>query len=260
MEEKELLHTISLLKTKIKPKEDWAFLLKKQILREEQANTLVGIGQRTEGGFFVRVVSMARTFRMLQNPVLVTPVILLLMVGGVGYAASKSLPGDTLYSVRSFVERSRLSVVPEDQKTILHVELAQKRLEDLKKITEENKVKNLHATIQQLEGNIAKASKEFTVLVEKEPKKALQASKGIVELQKEKNKVEKVLGTTLGGKEAEELEIATKTLVEREVADLETRSLTPEQEAILSEIKKDVEQKEYQNALEQLWKISGTAE
>lgn len=102
----------------------------------------------------------------------------------------------------------------------------------------------------------AQVSREFARLVEKEPKKALQVSRNIVQLQKEKSQLEKTLGATFGEKESNDIENATKILLTNEFLDLDSRTLTESQLVLLNEAKNAFMKQDYQTALEKVWILS----
>lgn len=254
MEEKELVQKLSHLKETIKPRREWVFSVRQNILAKE---TMAPAAFVQKAGF---AVFFANVLRSVGRPVIAIPVLSLLVIGGViADAASESLPGDKLYALRSIVEKAQVSLSADDKKTLTHLELAQQRLDDLRKIAEGNKVKNLHPAITEFKGRVGVVSKEFSQMVKDEPKKALQASKEIVELQKDKAQLEIVLGAAIGGEELDALKEATQTLVANELKDLEGRTLTEEQKTELENAKKAYESGEYQKALESLWIISGIA-
>ena len=107
-----------------------------------------------------------------------------------------------------------------------------------------------------LQAKFVQVSHDFVLLVENEPKKALQASRGIVQLQKEKSRLEKTLGATFGEKESSDLENATKTLLKNEFLDLDSRTLTQDQLVLLNEAKNAYVRGDYQTALEKVWLLS----
>ncbi len=107
-----------------------------------------------------------------------------------------------------------------------------------------------------LQARFAQVSHDFALLVENEPKKALQASRGIVQLQKEKSRLEKTLGAKFGEKESSDLENATKTLLLNEFSDLDSRTLRQDQLILLNEAKNAFTKQDYQTALEKVWELS----
>ncbi|MCP6726809.1 MAG: DUF5667 domain-containing protein [Patescibacteria group bacterium] len=250
MTDKELKAKISLLNN-IKPKQDWVVLTKSNILGETPA-----FKPYTQPfSVFSDIVS---TFKLATaRPALIVPALALIVAGGVMLqVASTSLPGDTLYPVKVALSKAKVTLLASDEtKAIAHLGLAQNNLNDLKRAVEENKTKNLASAIQVFEDNIAIASKEIQELVENQSSGALQATIEIVQLQKDKAVVEKILGTVIGNENGE-LESAIKLLVENELSDLQQRSLTEEQEALLAEALASYEIGEYGTALESIWRVS----
>lgn len=251
MDDKEIIAKISLLK-EIKPRQDWVILTRSRIVELESQKIDLASRKRPIWGI-VDFISALRYY--LEKPAFVMPFLALSVSAGlVWQMSSKSLPGDTLYLVKAAVERVPFTFSSEEEKPFLQLELTQKRLDDLKKIAESNnKVKNLPSAIEEFEANVSEVSKSLASIVENQPEKALQAGREIVQLQKEKSEIEKILGTTIGGEETQELEDATKLLVENELADLETRLLTAEQQELFEVAKAAYEAGDYQTALETIW-------
>ncbi len=242
MEENKILHSLSQMR-EIKPREDWVVSAKKNILGNEQIETISPLR-----GFLT-------TLKFVEKPAFVMPVIALVVFGGLmAQISNKSVPGDALYAVRSTIEQVELSFSSKEP-SLAYVGLAEKRLDDLRAIAQTNKVKNLPATIEKFESSVAAITKELSVLVENEPEKALQVSRRIVELQESKTEVEQILGATIGG-EIDGLVDTTKLIIENEIADLETRTLTEDQQVLLEDAKKAYEAEDYPGALEKIWVIS----
>ena len=259
MEDKELIAKISHLK-EVKPRAEWIVLTRQRIIGEAlQKGRFWGmverIGRLTAG--YVERVNFAKT--MLAKPAFVIPVLACVVAGGaVWQGALKSLPGDTLYPLRAALEQVSLRLSTEDERPIRELDLAQQSLADLKEVAERNKVKNLPSAIQEFEANASKISEGFIAIVENQPEKALQASRQVVKLQKEKSEVEKILGTKIGEEQEEEIEDATRRLVEYEFSYLETRSLTQEQEKLFESAKASALEGDYAAALETVWTLSQT--
>ena len=153
-----------------------------------------------------------------------------------------------MYSVRSVIEKATTGSDP--------LAVAQRRLEDLRKVVEGNMVKNLSQATKDFNQSMAEASKGLLALVENESDKALQFSREIVQLQKGKAQIEQILGAVIGEEETLELTNATKVVVEAEIEDLQERTLTDEQEELLDEAVAAYEAEDYQKALESIWSIS----
>ena len=242
-DEKNLVQKISLLK-KIEPKNTWVLFAKTNILGETKEQK---VGQKLslfkELGHFVSYV------RYLERPAYIFAILAFVVLGGIGYKLSQnSLPGDTLYSVRSVIEKATTGSDP--------LAVAQRRLEDLRKVVEGNMVKNLSQATKDFNLSVAEVSKGLLALVENEPDKALQLSHELVQLQKDKAQIEQILGAAIGVEETLELTNATKVLVEAEIEDLQERTLTEKQEELLQEAIAAYEANDYEKALESIWSIS----
>lgn len=261
-DEKDLIQKLTLFK-EIKPRESWVLFAKNQIL--EQNNAELNAEPRGSWALLNQVKQLsylripsgikvlpAGRFLYFEKPAYVFAALAFVVLGGVGYQISQnSLPGDALYSVRSVIEKATISSDP-----LASVGVAQRRLEDLRKVVEENRVKNLVSATQEFNHSVVEASKGLLELVENEPDKALQASRELVQLQKGKAQIEQILGVAIGGEEVAELESATKILVEAELNDLVERTLTADQEDLLEQAIVAYQAGNYETALEHIWSIS----
>ena len=247
MDEKDLVQKISLLK-EIKPKDTWVLFAKTRILAQNNAE----LNAQPRKSLVGQVEHLVSYLRYFNKPAYVFAVLAFVVLGGVGYKVSQnSLPGDALYSVRSAVEKATTGSGP-----LVSLEIAQRRLEDLRKVVEGNKVKNLSSATKEFNLSVAEVSKDLLALVENEPKKALQASRELVQLQKDKAQIEQILGASIGVEETLELTNATKALVESELNDLVIRSLTSEQKELLEQAIIAYQAEDYGLSLENIWSIS----
>lgn len=249
MDEKELTTKLSLLKN-IKPRENWVLFVRTRLMTQNNAEPYAEPRRTLQVGFSA-IWNTLSFLRYMGRPAYVLPILLVLVFGGVTLQASKnSLPGDALFSVKSAIEKATLS----------NLELAQKRLGDLKTIAQENKVRNLSETIKEFKANVGEVSKNIAVLVDKEHGTALQAGRDLVQLQKDKAAIEQILGTAIDTETATELKNATKYLVENELEDLLTRTLADDQKQLLEEAIVAYQVEDYELALEMIWKISNAAD
>lgn len=259
MEDKELLAKLSHFKA-IKPREEWVLLTRQRLIGEGlprgQAELgYAGLQKRGVWGMVENIFEFVG--RYAEKPAFVIPCLALLVTGAaVWQGATRSLPGDALYPLRAAVEQIPLHFSATEDRPFHTFTLAQQRLSDLKVAAEKNKVKNLPSAIQEFAANASKVSEEFLQIVENQPEKALQASRRLIQLQKEKSEVEKILGTKIGEGREQEIENATRKLVEYELAYLETRSLTQKQAEMFAEAKAATEQGNYAAALEIIWMLS----
>jgi len=254
MEEKELIAKLSLLK-EIKPRKEWVVLMRQRIVGVDPWPSQLVL---QKGRFWDTVEGIGKWMaRYAERPAFVIPVLACVVAGAAVWQSTfESLPGDMLYPLRAAAEQVPLRFSAEEEKPFQQFVLAQQRLADLKVVAERNKVKNLPSAIQEFEANASRISEGFLQIVENQPEKALQASRQVVQLQKEKSEVEKILGTKIGEEQDKELENATKRLVEYELGYLETRFLTQEQKKLFEEAKTLAEKEDYAAALETIWKLS----
>jgi len=226
MNEKELIGKIRELR-QIKPRKDWVVLTKSQILGEEKKYTSL---------FFFR-------------PVYASLIVVFILFGLFGISQN-SLPGDLLYSIKKISEKSQAVFVSEKELPKYNLEIANKRLEELNEIAQTNQVKKLAPAISEFQANVSEAAKNLANVKGQDVEKIVAQTK---KLEETKKKVEEVLATKI---ETEEYDNALAQLVEREIQDLEERTLTEEQTATLREAKADFEAGNYSDALIKILSLS----
>jgi len=244
MQEKELIHKIQELR-QIKPRKDWVVLTKERILAEEPKISLLP---------FFRY-----RYKLVFVPVTVISV--LIIIGLFGFAQN-TVPGDFLFPVKKVTEIAQVSFSSSVEKPTAHLKLANKRLEDLSKITQANQVRNLGPAIEEFQASIVEATKgliEMDVNVTSSDPMILQEIVAETQkLEENKEKIEAVLGTMIG--DTRELENAISQLEKQMavylIADLENRTLTEEDQKLLEEAKENFEAGDYFKALENIWLLS----
>ncbi|MFH1584787.1 MAG: DUF5667 domain-containing protein [Patescibacteria group bacterium] len=249
MEDQELAQKLSLLK-RIKPRQDWVMLTRARIFKEEPSQG--------------RLISPLAVLGVLRyycgRPAFVMPVLAVLVFGGIlVQSAQKSMPGDTLYAVRSLMERAQYQMVVKDP-ALANLELASFRLQDLRQIAESNKVENLEPAIREFQESVVAASEDLNKLAEAEPRKALQVQvkEKLVQLGQERTAVEQILGAAIADEESEGVskwEEAIRKLVERELADAGQSTLSEDQEVLLGQIEQAAEEQDYEKALQLLLEL-----
>ena len=244
MTEKDLIKKIKELR-QIEPRKDWVVFAKKEILGEEARSWKEQFSDILE--IFPRIIFQ----RKLAYAVLT---MLLILVGTLGFAQN-TVPGDLLFSVRKITEKTQAVFVSEKAKYDL--EIANKRLEDLTKVAEANRVENIASAINEFQASVSKAAKS---LAKEELKEDPETIKEIALEVKKINDLEKVksLGIVIEG--SEELDNALAQVyqmyTEREIERLENSTLTEEQEKLLEEAKAEYENGNYSEALEKVLLIS----
>ncbi|MDI6603517.1 MAG: DUF5667 domain-containing protein, partial [Patescibacteria group bacterium] len=172
------------------------------------------------------------------------PVLAIFVLIGVFGFAQHSLPGDLLYSIKKATEKGQAVFVSEAEEPNFQLELANKRLEELKTIAEKNEVTKLPPAIKEVQNSASKAAKNLV----KSKKVDQKTVENVLKFEKTKEEIENnILATQLGIKEEEN---PTKIYVEYLIEELEKRTLTEEDEEILNQMKELVEEGKYAEALE----------
>ncbi|MBI4359086.1 MAG: hypothetical protein HY577_00640 [Candidatus Nealsonbacteria bacterium] len=242
MTEKDLIKKISALQ-EIKPEKDWVVLTKRQILRDWQKPSL------TEGVLEVFQV-LPGLFRGYR-PALATLAFLGLMVGSFGFS-QLALPGDSFYPIKKMTERVGYLLVAKDQQPQASLEMANKRLDELTAIAQNNQARNLAPAINEFKASLGQAVNTLKV-VNGSPKLTREIVKESEKLIENKSKIE-ALGVSVD--EGQELSAALSRLVEREIKDLESRSLNSEQQKLLEQAKENYQKGNFSQALETILLLS----
>ena len=240
MTESQLIQKIQELK-KIQPRENWVVLTKKDLFREECP---VLENKASILDIFSRLF-----LNYKYKPALATFVIAGIFIITALVFAQKALPGDPLYALKRIAEKGKAVVLSQGNNPQAQLELANKRLEELAKIAETNQVRKLSPAISEFQASASQAAKGL-----KAPKKI---TKEVVEeakkLEDNKAKIES-LGVII--EDTEELNTALAELVEREIKDLESRTLTEDQQKVLETVRKSYEEENYTGALEEIVSIT----
>lgn len=233
MTEKELIAQIKGLR-QIKPSKDWVVLTKKNILGDEC------LSRRS----FLDVFR----FRFVFAPLLAV----LILVGLFG-SAQYSLPGNLLYYVKRAAEKSRAVFVSAEAKPQYELVMANKRLEELNKIAENNKVKNIAPALNEFQKTKAVAKKSvFKSIKGKSEKEAIKMAKNVApELNRINKNEEKIFGSLgIASEENASSSTTDKVIIELLIKDGENSTLTESQSQDLNQVKSDYESGDYARALE----------
>lgn len=231
MEEKELISKIQKLR-QIKPDQDWVVLTKSQILGEEKKCTSLFLFP------FLKV-----------KPVYAGLVVIFILFGLFGMAQN-SLPGDLLYPIKKITEKSQAVFISEEELPKYNLEIANKRLEELNKIAQTNQVKKLTPAISEFQSSVSQAGQKLTETKKPKVKEIVEVTKKIEE---NKQKVES-RGIEVG--ETTELDKALLQLIERQLKDLQVRSLTDSQKQIFLEAVEDFKAGKYADTLYKIWLLT----
>lgn len=240
MIEKELIGKIKELR-QIKPNQDWVFLTKNRILGET-----VGFGKKQaiadflpEHKWTLSLLQVLRGFAL--KPAYAGALAVFILFGLFGFAQN-SMPGDYLYPLKKITERSQMFFASEEERQQISFELAQKRLEELVKIVEENQVQKLAPAINEFQASVSRIG---TVRDKEEARKVVEISKTAREISKTYGVagLEEVL-------QRPEMESLIIVFLEYLIPDLENSSLTIKQEVVLDRMKEYVDEGKYFEALE----------
>lgn len=231
MTEKELIGKIRQLR-QIRPRKDWVVLTKNRIFVEEKEKLSL-------------IESLRVIFRYKYK---LAGVLAIFVFIGVFVSAQNSLPGDFLFPLKKITEKTRAVFISESEEPNIDLELANKRLEEIYKIAQQNEVKKLAPAIEEYQRTVQKATKKISKIAAttSDPSTIKEIAKKTQTLEKNKEILEKTFG--IAGLEAEEAN-PTKVLIEWLIKDLSQRTLTEEQELIFEEAKKDFENENYSEAL-----------
>ena len=246
MTEKQLIAKIQELQ-QIKPRKDWVILTKKQILGEEKPGT----------GFsfisFIREIQRGERFIFQHKPAFASLLVLAILFGLFGFTQN-SVPGDTLFSIKKIAEKGQAVFISQEEQPNYDFEMVQKRLEDLVKIAQKNSVKNLAPAINEYQANVSKVAEN--IAKEKDVKKVKEMVLKMKELEPKEAEI-RSFGIAIGENEELDKTYAQKiiALLESLIEDLKNRSLTEQQQEILTELEKDLGNKDYEEALIKLLNI-----
>jgi hypothetical protein len=239
MTEKDLVKKLNLLK-EIKPEQDWVVLTKRQFIREVRNPSLAE-----------QILEVFRIFPNLSfqyKPALVSLVCLGLLTGTFGLS-QVALPGDPFYPIKKMTEKAGNFFVSKDNLPKVNLELANKRLDELTQVAKNNQVRNLAPAINEFQASISQVAKDLN----DSPKLTKELVKGTEKLKENREKVV-AMGVAVG--ETEELNQVLSQLVERELKDLESRSLTDAQAKLLQTAKEDYQAGNVSQALEKIILLS----
>mgnify|MGYP001601627899 CR=1 FL=1 len=254
MQEKQLIDKLRELQ-QIKPRKDWVFLVKNQILADAKPAFAESFGIAKKESIF-GILSFLPALIYQKKLAYAFATLLFVMVGMFGFA-QYTMPGDVLFVVKKLTEQSQTAFVPQENQLKNNLEIASKRLDDLTQVVKGNKIQNIAPAIREFQASIAQATKN---LIDDIGQKDSRSIKDIaLQIKKiEDNKKElQTLGVDLGEtQESKDLNNALAPLVQREIDDLEKTTLTEDQLKIMQEIKDLYADGKYSDALEKILLIS----
>ena len=235
MTEQQLISKIRELR-QIKPRQDWVIFTKSRLF--STGFSFVG---------FLRELQRGERFVFRHKPAFAVILVCFILIGVFGFTQN-SVPGETLFALKKITEKSQEVFVSGKDQIRHNFELANRRLDDLTKIAQANQAQKLAPAINEFQESITKAVESLSRADSQGIKEIAQ------EIKKLEEKTEKVKSLGIEIENNQKLENALATIVEREITDLEGRTLTltEEQQKILTEAKDDYQAGDYYQALEKI--------
>jgi len=239
MTEKELIKQLKGLK-EIKPRKEWALLLKSEILNAEYAEQKVIAKPATKAW---SILELFPIFNYQKKLAYAFATLCFMAVGIFGFA-QYTMPGDLLFPVKKITEQTQTPL-----------QVAYNRSEDLMQIVKENKSQNLESAISEFKASMVNAAKTITQdLSKNSDKKSIKGVIAEVKKIQDNQKQLETLGINIGG--TKDFDDVLALLVQEQIDFLNESTLTEKQEAALKEITELYEQGKYSDALERILLIS----
>jgi len=236
MTEKELITKIQELR-EIKPRKEWVFLTKKEILGEEEIQEK-----------FSWLEVFPRFFAQYKLA-FASLVLILIIIFSFGFSQN-AVSGDLLFSLKKLTEKAQTVFVSPDEQLKNRLEVANKRLEELTKIAEQNQTKKLASAIEEYQASVTQVTKITSNL--KEPKEARNVAPEIKKLEGNIQNL-KSYGVEIG--DDKNTENIYKPVVDVLIKDLESRTLTEGQQKLLTQAKETYQAGNYPDTLSILMQI-----
>ena len=237
MQERELVGKIKELRN-IKPSQNWVIFAKTKVLGGEPKANWVSVLE-----FFPGLIYKHSKLAFASL------IIFCFVVGSFGFAQG-ALPGDPIYALKRVSEKTRLAFVSERDLPQAQLQFVNKRLEELNTIAQTNQVKKIAPAVQEFQANVSRAAKDLMNTQNPDVQKIASETKKI---QENKQKIES-LGIVVG--DTPDLDSALLQLIQREIKDLQVRTLTDAQKEIFVKAVADFNAGNYSDALAGIWSIS----
>lgn len=235
--EKQLIESLSELKN-IKPRKEWAVLLKSQILAEQKP---------------VQAFVNPMGFRAVFSSVLFQrklgysfAAIAFIFIGLVGFA-KYTVPGDLLFPIKKMTEQSQVAIMGQTS-VRQDVAILNNRISDLAQLSKEGRKSNIPSAVNEVNANVSQLTKNLKSNPVKDPET-------IKEIASTLKTLADVQGTDAGVNQ--DVQDLYQTVVQNQIIDLEKTTLTDDQAKTLTEVKDMYEKGKYADALEKVLMIGG---
>lgn len=236
--QKQLIGQIQGLK-QIKPNQEWASLLKSQILAEKPVENAVA-----EKSIFVSIMDVL-TATFYQRKLAYALATFVFMVVGVLGFAQYTMPGDLLFPIKKLAEQSQANL---SGKTLINQDVAKlsSRINDLAQVAKSGKKGNVSSVVSEITANASELTKSL--------KDGSADSATLKEIATSLKVLADVSETDLS--QSKDVKDLYEAVVSGQIADLEKTTLTDEQTEILKKAKDLYGQEKYADALEEILLIN----
>jgi len=234
--EEQLIQSLEQLE-EIKPRKEWAILLKSQILvKSDLTKSKIGIWDliRNSKSEMLNLRRLAYSFAAL----------IFVVVGIFGFARY-TVPGDLLFPVKKIAEQSEAALTGQTG-VKQNVAVLNNRINDLVQVTKEGRKNSIPSAISEINTNASELTKNLKI----NP----PDSQTVKEIANTLKTLADVPGTNLSG--SADLKDLYQTLVQSQINDLEKSTLTDNQQKTLDEVKNLYDEGKYTDALEKILLIN----
>ena len=235
--QKQITEQLKTLKD-IKPRKEWAVLLKSQILPEQQLQATIPAQKIS----FLDILSSVFAPKKLVYSL---AVVLFLIIGVFGFA-SQTVPGDLLFPVKKIAEQSQAALTGQIG-IRQNVVTLNNRINDLAQVAEQGRTDNIPFAISEI-------TADASALVKDLQNNAVGNKQTIKEIAASLKTLADVPGTDLTANQ--DVKNLYQTVVQSQIADLQEATLTDEQKVTLSEVEELYNQAKYVEALEKILLIN----
>ena len=248
MKQSQLVRQLKSLR-ELKPSDNWVSFTKERIFAAEPEPMGLRVG-------------LLSFFPVFRYKLALAPIISVLVLIGLFGFTQKTVPGDFLFSVKKMTENAQVTFSSDVEKPKTQLKLANRRLEELSRIAENNQVRNLDPAIKEFQSNILQATKDLAAfdinVTSSDPSAIRELVAETKKLAENKEKVEAALGAIIG--DTNELDNAILQLEKQTaaylIADLEKRTLQESDALLLSQARDDFNAGNFATSLEKIWILS----
>lgn len=234
--QKQLISSLSQLK-EIKPRKEWAVLLKSQILAEKQVEPI-----QAQSANFISTFSTA----FFQKRMAYSFAAVIFLAAGILGFSKYTVPGDLLFPVKKIAEQSQAALT--GQAGLKNdVAVLNSRINDLAQVAKAGRTDNIPSAISEINANVSELTKSLKDSPTQDPKTLKEIASSLKVLAD-------VPGTDLSAN-ADVIDLY-QAVAQSQISDLEKSTLTTDQKDTLAEAQDLYSQGKYADALEKILLIN----